>query len=237
MTHDWYWVIDGAQQGPAPLEDVHAAVRAGHITRETLVWREGFAEWVAIGEVTEAWPEEAVAVVETPPVGGAAPPIRRTMNPAPPSLHYVGFWLRFVAVIIDGIVISVVLGIVMVIWMMVIMLVASASGSHGPSAAGGALLLLLSLLLYLVLFLIPILYKAFMESSSLQATVGKLAIGAKVVDRHGERISRARSFGRSFARLISSMIFYVGFIMAGFDERKRTLHDMIAETFVVRRGS
>jgi len=77
-------------------------------------------------------------------------------------------------------------------------------------------------------------YEAAMESSAKQATVGKMVLGLKVTDLEGHRISFARATGRHFAKLISAMILLIGYIMAGFNERKQALHDMIAGTLVVR---
>ena len=77
-------------------------------------------------------------------------------------------------------------------------------------------------------------YEAAMESSSRQATVGKMALGLKVTDLKGRRVSFARATGRHFAKFISGMILLIGYIMAGFTERKQALHDMIAGTLVIR---
>jgi len=78
-------------------------------------------------------------------------------------------------------------------------------------------------------------YEAAMESSSLQATLGKMIFGMKVTDLNRNRISFARATGRHFAKYLSSMILFIGYIMAGFTERKQALHDIIASTVVVRR--
>lgn len=77
-------------------------------------------------------------------------------------------------------------------------------------------------------------YEAAMESSSKQATVGKMALGLRVTDLEGRRISFARATGRHFAKIISGMTLLIGYIMAGFTERKQALHDMIAGTLVQR---
>ena len=66
------------------------------------------------------------------------------------------------------------------------------------------------------------------------ATPGKMACNLKVVVEDGERVTYMRAFGRHFAKLLSSMILAIGFIMAAFDDQKRTLHDRICETRVVR---
>ena len=76
-------------------------------------------------------------------------------------------------------------------------------------------------------------YEAVMESSSRQATLGKMAMGLKVTDEQGRRISFARATGRYFSKIISSF-FLIGYIMVGFTARKQGLHDMIAGTLVTR---
>jgi uncharacterized RDD family membrane protein YckC len=77
-------------------------------------------------------------------------------------------------------------------------------------------------------------YEAAMESSSKQATLGKMVFGMRVTDLAGNRISFARATGRHFAKYISAMILLVGYIMAGFTQNKQALHDMIAGTLVRR---
>jgi uncharacterized RDD family membrane protein YckC len=79
------------------------------------------------------------------------------------------------------------------------------------------------------------LYEAFMESSSYQATLGKMIFGMKVTDLNGNRISFGRATWRHFAKWLSAMILFIGYIMVGFTERKQGLHDLLAGT-LVRRG-
>jgi uncharacterized RDD family membrane protein YckC len=57
-----------------------------------------------------------------------------------------------------------------------------------------------------------------------------------VTDVNGQRISFMHATGRFFAKIVSGLIpFGIGYIMAGFTQRKQALHDMIASTLVVRR--
>jgi uncharacterized RDD family membrane protein YckC len=79
------------------------------------------------------------------------------------------------------------------------------------------------------------LYFAMMESSNKMATLGKMAIGIKVTDLNGNRISFGRATGRYFAKILSGMILMIGYIMAGFTEKKQALHDMIASCLVVMK--
>ena len=76
------------------------------------------------------------------------------------------------------------------------------------------------------------LYEAIMESSTKQATVGKMIFNMKVTDLQGQRISFARASGRHFAKYLSALTIFIGYIMAGFSEKKQALHDMIAGTVV-----
>ncbi len=78
------------------------------------------------------------------------------------------------------------------------------------------------------------LYEAILESSPRQATLGKMVLGLKVTDLAGNRISFARASGRHFAKYLSGAILFMGYIIAGFTDRKQALHDMIAGTLVRR---
>lgn len=77
-------------------------------------------------------------------------------------------------------------------------------------------------------------YFAVMNSSEWQATLGKRAVGLKVVDENGNRISFGRATGRYFAEIISGLILLIGYMMVGWTKRKQGLHDMIASTYVVK---
>jgi uncharacterized RDD family membrane protein YckC len=74
-----------------------------------------------------------------------------------------------------------------------------------------------------------------MESSVKQGTVGKMILGIKVTTINGGRISFARATGRFFAKILSSLFLFIGYIMAAFTQRKQALHDIIAETLVIER--
>jgi uncharacterized RDD family membrane protein YckC len=78
-------------------------------------------------------------------------------------------------------------------------------------------------------------YYASMESSSWQATLGKKILGLKVTDLAGNRISFARASGRFFGKILSGMILGIGFLMAGFTQRKQALHDILAGCLVLRQ--
>ena len=71
--------------------------------------------------------------------------------------------------------------------------------------------------------------------SGRQATLGKMAVGIKVTDDDGQRIASRVASAAISPRILSSLILFIGYIMAAFTDRKRALHDMIASTLVVDR--
>jgi len=69
------------------------------------------------------------------------------------------------------------------------------------------------------------------------ATPGKMAFNLKVVTPDGKKVAYSQACFRYFAEIISSLIFFIGYLMAIFDAERRTLHDRIANTRVVRNHS
>jgi uncharacterized RDD family membrane protein YckC len=137
--------------------------------------------------------------------------------------HFGGFWRRVGAYLIDLIVVSIASGIIGSFFGVASAFQVALSGDE--TAALNPLANVLSLA-------IGIGYFAGLESSSLQATLGKKALGMVVTDLSGNRISFARALGRYFAKILSGVILMIGYIMVAFTERKQGLHDMIAGTLV-----
>jgi uncharacterized RDD family membrane protein YckC/Tfp pilus assembly major pilin PilA len=91
---------------------------------------------------------------------------------------------------------------------------------------------------YLASWIIGWLYFAFLHSSERQASLGKRALGIKVVTPSGERIGFGRATGRYFAYLFNSIFTLgIGFVIAAFTARRQSLHDMMAGTLVVTRDA
>jgi uncharacterized RDD family membrane protein YckC len=159
------------------------------------------------------------------------------MSPQETEMSYAGFWRRFAAYLIDAIVVSVGLGIVLVVLNLLGLPlfedVQTATQVEGLSASA-EVTATPTPLATVIIIVVEWLYFAGLESSALQATVGKLALGIRVTDLQGERIGFGRATGRLLAKIISALILYIGFIMAGFTARKQALHDMICGTLVVR---
>jgi len=145
------------------------------------------------------------------------------------GVRYGGFWIRVVAAIIDGLIVRVVVSPIHLLFGG-LGLAGMMSGVHpvGLALFGGGVTLIATLFG-------SWLYEAFMESSSYQATLGKMIFGMKVTDLNGNRISFERATGRHFANWLSAMVLCIGYIMVGFTERKQGLHDLLAGT-LVRRG-
>lgn len=150
-------------------------------------------------------------------------------QPVVAGARYGGFWIRVLAVIIDGIIVRVV--VAPIGFMFGGMSWLASMGSGMPHL--GVMLLGTGITIMLVAAG-SWLYEAFLESSSYQATLGKMIFGMKVTDLQGNRISFGRATGRHFAKILSAMVFGVGFIMVGFTERKQGLHDILAGTLVRR---
>lgn len=143
---------------------------------------------------------------------------------------YGGFWLRVVAAIIDAVVVGIVVFPIRFILMGSAMLPGAVHGGEPNVAA------VLAGSMIGILFQLGVgwIYEAGLESSKYQATLGKMALGMKVTDLNGYRISFARATGRHFAKILSGMILLIGYIMVAFTERKQGLHDMLAGTLVVK---
>lgn len=127
---------------------------------------------------------------------------------------YAGFWERFGAAFIDGIIVGVV-GFVLG------MIFPEPDNRYFGTAN-------------IINAVISWLYFALQESSANQATLGKKALGLKVTDLNGGRISFGQATGRHFGKWISGLILLIGYLMMLWDDKKQTLHDRLAGTLVVK---
>lgn len=82
--------------------------------------------------------------------------------------------------------------------------------------------------------LVWIIYGLLMDCSRFQGTLGKRALGIKVVDRDGERISLTQSIKRSSMKIAGAVPLYLGYIWGAFRKDKATWHDLIAKTYVIK---
>ena len=130
-------------------------------------------------------------------------------------MNYAGFWRRFIASVVDSILLTTAFNILM--WFVF------------PESLKSK-----QIFLFVITIIPTWLYYALLESSAKQGTLGKIILGMKVVDYNNQRISFARATGRYFSKIISAVILMIGFIMVAFTSRKQGLHDIIAGTLVVK---
>lgn len=141
-------------------------------------------------------------------------------------VSYAGFWKRVAAYLVDGIVFGIPS---MIVFVAVTFMMSRGSSNYIFSVEDGMNMLIL----FLIFWIANWLYFAFMESSETGATLGKKALGLRVTDMNGNPVTFARASGRYFGKIVSGLIFYIGFMMAGFTDRKQALHDMMAGTLVL----
>lgn len=152
---------------------------------------------------------------------------------------YAGFWKRLAAYMIDALLVTITYYAINTVLVLGGMVAFGAFNGFSSSSwlTGGAdgMFILYTVVTYLLMGAISLSYYAGFESSSMQATLGKLAVGIKVVDAQGRRLSRGRAIGRWFAAMLSYLSLYVGYLLIAFTDRKQGLHDMVAKTQVVDR--
>lgn len=199
-------LIDNVPRGPVPRGFVTARVQAGIWSSAVLVAAVGSNAWQAFAE------SGPFAGPPAPPAAGPGPTtvwnVDADSSDGPllpgPAIH-AGFWRRCAAYLLDSLILFV------------------------PSV----LINVIPLLGILMFLAGRWLYFALMESSGWQATLGKRAMGIKVTDDAGRRVSFGVATGRYFGAAISNMILYVGYMLAGWTARKQALHDLMAGTCVV----
>jgi len=175
------------------------------------------------------------------PSAYAAPAAPGTVSPhwlPSPARTYAGFWLRVVAHLIDGLLIGVVMMALLIPLAVMTGVGAGLRRFHPNDPPDPAMVMAFIGSLWLLILVAVIggwLYSAYCESSEWQATPGKKLLNLVVTDLNGNRVTFGRASGRFFAKMVSGLIpFGIGYIMAGFTERKQALHDVIASCLVLR---
>jgi uncharacterized RDD family membrane protein YckC len=140
--------------------------------------------------------------------------------------EYAGFWIRVAAAIIDGIILSIAFWVLIFIFGFIAADTVSDADVEPNTIIAGVIGF------YALIIGGFLLYHALMESSERQATLGKIAVGIKVGDAKGNKLSFANALGRTAAKYISQLILCIGYMMVGWDDRKQGLHDKIADTYV-----
>lgn len=231
---------DGERHGPYKEDDVRQWLRSGQVSPQDLAWYEGLADWqplsVLFPDVAAQAPAPAPAS-ENPYAAPAAPLLPQTTAAA--LEDHAGFWKRVAAYILDAIILYIPGTIIQK--MMGGAAAEEAMKQAQVSAAGNPELMMAAMSHYyatmlpaiLVITVMTWLYFAICESSSWQGTLGKLALGIRVTDMDGARISFPRALGRYPAKYLSTIILGIGFLMVAWTQRKQGLHDLIAGTLVL----
>lgn len=224
---EWYYALNGQQQGPVGRAVLMQLLSGGNLPADSLVWREGMAEWVAANTVAE------LNVVNQPAWAGGVQPMLNygvgdtAYAAAAGQARYAGFWIRFCGAFIDGIVVGV--GSAVIQQGVGAMAMTASTGSANP-------IYVLTGVNWTITTCIGWLYVALMQSSTNQATLGEMATSLQITDLGGRRITFARATGRYFAKLLSDfscLLFGFGYLMMLWSPRRQTLHDLISETVVV----
>ncbi len=137
------------------------------------------------------------------------------------ELNYAGFWIRFAAKFVDGLI----LGVPFIVVFVMVLIPQIRSGKPDT-------FIFLPYILQFCFIFIRMAYEIFFLGKY-GATLGKMACKIMVVTADGGRIGYGRATGRFFAEMLSGMVCYIGYIIVAFDGQKRALHDHICNTRVV----
>jgi uncharacterized RDD family membrane protein YckC len=248
-----YYAEGDKQIGPIGKTELQALVKAKKVTAKTLVWQEGMESWQELGlfvrsrsgkgaqtgpagglvrkaacsECGQAFAEDDMIRFQQSWVCAGCKPVFiqkiKEGLPVAGAMNYAGFWIRFAALAIDA----------FILWILNLFCFIPIGILMPRSPENPFAFLSFMPLIMLLQYAIPAAYDTWFVGKY-GATPGKMACNLKIVVEDGSRLSFLRAMGRHFAKWLSSMILAIGFIMAAFDDQKRTLHDRICETRVVR---
>jgi uncharacterized RDD family membrane protein YckC len=244
LTMAWYYAQGAERLGPLTEEQFQQAVGTGAVNSATLVWCDGMAQWLPYGQVAgggvamaeggvcsqcrRSFPTDELVTYEGHVVCAECKPtflqrIREGVI-SPVVMQYAGFWIRFVAVIID----LVLLELVQMVLHFAFTGEIFASPYRQPKLGVGVILA--SLLWYAIAF-----SYVTMMVGRYGATLGKMALGLRIVRADGGRVGYGRAFCRCLAWILSYIILLIGLIMAGFTSQKQALHDYMCDTRVIKK--
>lgn len=242
---NWFYAIQNEQRGPVSDAEFGELQCTGVIQPATLVWREGLSQWQTFASLQPPpplnglvcaqcgrvfAPEEIVRFGDAAVCAGCKPLFLQRLREgvvlaAPGALRYAGFWVRFGAIFVDGIIgWSVSIGISLACGQS--FLEATGFDNNPEMRQLDWLLTAVSLSIgaaYEIIFVLKF-----------GATLGKMVFKLKVVNAEGGRVSFGQAVARYFASALSYLPCGIGFMMAAFDDQKRTLHDQICRTRVIK---
>ena len=232
--------------GPIGEAEFQALAGRGAVNASTLVWNAEMTDWRRFGELGapaggegsgslfcaecgQSFPPDEMVRFEDLWVCARCKPVffQRLREGAalPTQLHYAGFWIRVAASTIDFILVTVVNASITF---------AFGLGFTPASDPASPLFFLPIIASSFIGFALQVGYATFFIGKY-GATPGKMACGLKVVRPDGGAVSYLRAFGRFFGKMLSGLVFCIGYIMVAFDEEKQGLHDRICDTRVVHK--
>jgi uncharacterized RDD family membrane protein YckC len=257
MPNSWYYASGNRQVGPISEGELDALVDSGAVNAGTLVWHQGLSNWIPYASARPERPAGAsdTAVAESVQATryctecGRPSPERelarfgdrlvcanckpafahqlRERGLARGSYAYAGFWVRFVAKLIDS--------MIMYIVILPVTFLVLGMGAFDPRPedfGAGFLAAQIGLMIFNIVFVAA--YETWFLANY-SATPGKMALGKKVIVADGSRLTYGRALARHLSTYISSFTLGIGYIMAAFDDEKRALHDRICDTRVVAK--
>lgn len=254
---EWYYMDNERKVGPVTEKDMEELAKQGKVTSESKVWNEVASRWMPYIEAmsgsvgnTSFIPEtedtvkdsvciecgrtfsvdEMIEYGEFKVCASCKPAFFQKMKEGASTgvMEYAGFWIRFGAKFIDG--------IIMTLFMTLFMIGFYFAGGLTLSAIGAGQNVLTPAMYILIIFqyAFPLAYTTFFLGK-FAATPGKMACGLKVLRADGESVSYWRAAGRHLAEFVSSLTLMIGYLMAAFDSEKRALHDRMCNTRVIKK--
>ncbi len=235
-----YFYKNGEEEvGPVTAEELAKLTEIGDVNEATLIRSEEGEEWIPFAQLSEptgvtcpncgasVQAEQVAKVGETEVCIHCKDEFVQRLREGAPELNdkgwvYGGFWIRFGAYFVDTMLLYIInLAITLPVTFLMI-------------SADPQVYLMVQLLVMALNYAVFFGYFTWFEGSSHQATLGKKLFKLRVIREDGRDVSYGVALGRAFGRIVSSMILLIGFIMAGFVDERRTLHDRMCSTRVIK---
>lgn len=223
---EWYYALNNEQKGPVSREELADKFRSGVLDKDTLLFRAGMSDWQRAETV---WTELGLDSLQSGFVrqdGETAAVAATSHGHASRKFVYGGFWIRLVGSFIDGIIINIgsfVLGFIIGLGLIAVQI-----DPVDPDE-----MMIVNIIIQLVSFAGSLAYMVFFMGRY-GATPGMMALGLKIIVAGGGKVSYARAAGRYFASILSGIILGIGYLMIAFDDKKRSLHDRICDTRIIK---
>ena len=213
----WRVRIEGTIYGPYSRTEVETYLAEGRLNPSTEVYDASSGSWHPLSGFGPL--QDLVAGPHDAKLSATAQAAVARQESEADHWVFAGFWIRAAALLIDSVIMAIGGGVL------------GAFLGYGLATAGAPEAI--EPVANLAGFLIGLLYTSLMHSGPWQATLGKRAVGIRVIRRDGYPVGLGLAIGRYFATILSAFIFCIGYAMAGWTREKRALHDMICSTRVI----